>query len=82
MDELQEISQNQKTPAVTFGKKCPKCKDFVEKRVRRKKWMRFFPGSKYYYCENCHITILYFLGICTVIRKKTVHGKPTNTHEA
>ena len=40
--------------------KCPECKSRNYKRVRRKRWMRSLPGTKYYCCRKCDYYFLVF----------------------
>jgi hypothetical protein len=39
--------------------KCPKCQKTLT-RLRRKAWMHYIPGGKYYVCRKCRFSYLLF----------------------
>ena len=39
---------------------CPECEKRELVRVRRKRWMRLFPGSEHYRCLECEARFLWF----------------------
>ncbi len=43
---------------LSFKKHCPKCKKEALTRVKRHRWMRYLPNSKYYECNFCRNNIL------------------------
>ncbi len=45
---------------VVFEKVCPKCHGHRMRRVERKAWMRWLPGTKYYKCMKCRAGIMVF----------------------
>jgi transposase-like protein len=44
------------------GANCPLCQDGQLFRIRRKLWMRLFPGSKRFQCKHCSATFFLVFG--------------------
>jgi hypothetical protein len=49
---------------------CPKCQKTLT-RIRRKAWMRRFPGLKHYLCRKCGTAYLGIFGLWLVKRQRT-----------
>lgn len=52
------------------GNRCPAC-GRPGSRVHRRRWMRFFPGSRLYRCLICRRHFLVLLFISVVVRRRS-----------
>ena len=71
------IHKTQKSTLV-LGEKCPVCNSDYRKRVQRKLWMRFIPGSKHYFCGDCNYMYISFCG--SISYKMTSKGIETDSY--
>lgn len=54
-------------------KNCPDCKSNAYRRIKRKWWMKFFPGIKYYHCGQCYKRFITFFDVSSVFEHRKHH---------